>query len=195
MDVGPAGPAREASVSCCSAGIPASARRELLAEAAARAHLAGTLVLAGRAPEETLVPFQPFLEALGQYVNEAPLDELRATARGHGAELLRLVPELRRRLPELPPPEAGSAETERYRLFEAVVGLFGELAAQRPVLIVLDDLQWADRPTLMLLRHLARAPQAEALSILGAYRAERALERGLRRRRWPGCATSAWCRR
>jgi DNA-binding SARP family transcriptional activator/tetratricopeptide (TPR) repeat protein len=146
-------------------------KSRLLAEAAARAHATGYLVLAGRAPEETLVPFQPFLEALGHYVGSAPLDELRTAARGHGAELARLLPELRRRMPELPPTERGESETERYRLFEAVVGLLGELADRRGLLIVIDDLHWSDRPTLMLLRHLARAPRVAGLSMIGAYRA------------------------
>ncbi len=152
-------------------GDPGIGKTRLLAETARRAHDAGTLVLAGRAPEETLVPFQPFLEALGHYVAEAPLEELRATAREHGAELARLLPELRRRVPELPPIDAGESDTERYRLFEAVAGLLGELSAGSPVLVILDDLHWADRPSLLLLRHLSRAAQTAQLSVLGAYRA------------------------
>ena len=153
------------------AGDPGIGKSRLLAETASRAHRAGTLVLAGRAPEETLVPFQPFLEALGHYIATAPLPDLRVHTRVHGTELMRLLPELRRRLPELPPTEVGDSETERYRLFEAVVGLLGDLSASMPVLIVIDDMHWADRPTLMLLRHLARAPGLGRLSIIGAYRA------------------------
>ncbi|MFZ0040075.1 MAG: AAA family ATPase, partial [Solirubrobacteraceae bacterium] len=145
-------------------------KTRLMAEAALRAHAAGAIVLAGRSPEATLVPYQPFLEALGHYVRSAPLDELRALVREHGAELARLIPELRRRLPELPPREPGDPETDRYRLFEAVAGLLGEIAANVPLVLVLDDVQWSDRPTLLLLRHLARAPQASGLSVLGAYR-------------------------
>ena len=121
------------------AGDPGIGKSRLLAETASRAHRAGTLVLAGRAPEETLVPFQPFLEALGHYIATAPLRDLRVHTRVHGAELARLLPELRRRLPELPPTEVGDSETERYRLFEAVVGLMGDLSASMPVLIVIDD--------------------------------------------------------
>jgi DNA-binding SARP family transcriptional activator len=146
-------------------------KTRLLAETAKRAHAAGAIVLAGRAPEATLVPYQPFLEALGHYVRGADADELRSVAWEHGAELARLVPDLRRRLPELPPPEPGDPETDRYRLFEAVAGLLGQLAASVTLLLVFDDLQWADRPTLLLLRHLSRSPQASGLSILGAYRA------------------------
>ncbi|MGI9184091.1 MAG: ATP-binding protein [Solirubrobacteraceae bacterium] len=152
-------------------GDPGVGKTRLLAEVAGRAHAAGALVLAGRATDESLVPFQPFLEALGRYVETVSLAELRVVAHRPGSELSRLLPELRRRLPELPPPEDGDADTERYRLFEAVVDLLRELSASAPVLIVLDDLHWADRPTLTLLRHLARASRTGSVSILGAYRA------------------------
>jgi DNA-binding SARP family transcriptional activator/tetratricopeptide (TPR) repeat protein len=145
-------------------------KTRLLAELARSVHEDGALVLAGRAPEETLVPYQPFLEALRHYVLNAPFRELRSTTREYGSELARLMPELRRRAPDLPPPPDEPA-TERYRLFEAVVGLLAEISEAVPVLIVLEDLHWADRPTLLLLRHLARAPQAARLLILGAYRA------------------------
>ncbi len=152
------------------AGDPGVGKTRLLAETAVRAFASGAIVLAGRSPEETLVPYQPFLEALGHYVFRAPLDELRLVAREYGAELGRLIPELRRRVPELPPPDPGDPETDRYRLFEAVAGLLAEISAAVPVLIVLDDLQWADRPTLLLLRHLARSPHNTRVSIMGAYR-------------------------
>jgi DNA-binding SARP family transcriptional activator/tetratricopeptide (TPR) repeat protein len=145
-------------------------KTRLLAETASQAHAAGATVLAGRAPEQTLVPYQPFLEALGHYAFNAPLEDLRAVTRRSGPELGRLIPEIRRRLPELGPPEPGDPETDRYRLFEAVAALLGEISASGPLLVVLDDLHWSDRPTLLLLRHLARAPQASGLRILGAYR-------------------------
>jgi DNA-binding SARP family transcriptional activator len=146
-------------------------KTRLLAETARRAHEAGAVVLAGRSPQETLVPYQPFLEALGHYAFSASLEDLRAVTRRSGAELGQLIPELRRRLPELGRPEPGDPETDRYRLFEAVAGLLGEISASASLLVVLDDLQWADRPTLLLLRHLARAPQASSLRILAANRA------------------------
>ncbi len=152
------------------AGEPGIGKTRLLAETAVRAFASGAIVLAGRAPEETLVPYQPFLEALGHYVFRAPLEELRVVAREYGAELGRLIPELRRRVPDLPPRDPGDPETDRYRLFEAVAGLLAEISAAVPVLIVLDDLQWADRPTLLLLRHLARSPHNARVSIMGAYR-------------------------
>jgi tetratricopeptide (TPR) repeat protein len=153
------------------AGDAGIGKTSLAAELARRAHVDGGVVLAGRAPEEALVPYQPFLEALRHYFATAEAGALRGAVRDWGPELVRLVPELSRRLPDLPPASA-EPESERYRLFEAVVGLFTAISSNAPVLLVLDDLQWADRPTLLLLRHLARSPEPGHLLILVAYRTE-----------------------
>jgi DNA-binding SARP family transcriptional activator/tetratricopeptide (TPR) repeat protein len=152
------------------AGDAGIGKTTLTADVAARVHAAGAIVLAGRSPRETVVPYQPILEALRHWALNTPANELSITAREYGSELSRLIPELRRRAPDLPPPPADEPETERYRLFEAVVGLLTELSRGAPVLLVLDDLQWADRPTLLLLRHLARATSPARVLILGAYR-------------------------
>ena len=124
------------------------------------------------------MPYQLFVEALRHYLLTAPAGELQQTAREYGSELARLIPELRRRAPDLPPAPAAEPETDRYRMFEAVVGLLSAISARTPVLLVLDDLQWADRPTLLLLRHLARAPDPARLLILGAYRSTEATREG-----------------
>src|ERR1700733_12573114 len=152
------------------AGDAGIGKTTLTADIARRVHEEGAIVLAGRSPRETVVAYQPILEALRHWALNASLSDLRATAREYGSELARLIPELRRRAPDLPPPPADEPETERYRLFEAVVGLLTELSRSAPVLLVLDDLQWADRPTLLLLRHLARATSPARVLILGAYR-------------------------
>jgi DNA-binding SARP family transcriptional activator/tetratricopeptide (TPR) repeat protein len=155
-------------------GEPGIGKTSLAAELASRAHADGGVVLAGRAPEEALVPYQPFIEAVRHYVSNAPRDELRRSVRDWGPELARLVPELGRRLGELPTPVggAGGGDLERYRLFEAVVGLFEEISLRAPILLVLDDLQWADGPTLLLLRHLARSPEPAHLLILVAHQSD-----------------------
>jgi tetratricopeptide (TPR) repeat protein len=152
------------------AGDAGIGKTRLAAELARRAHSERAVVMAGRASEETLAPYQPFLEALRHFFLNAPQRLLRTTSREYGGELARLVPELRRRVPDLPPAIGGEPETERYRLFEAVVGLLSAISENAPILLALDDLQWADRPTLLLLRHLARAPDPERLLILVAYR-------------------------
>jgi tetratricopeptide (TPR) repeat protein len=68
------------------------------------------------------------------------------------------------------PMSAAAAGDAQFRLFEAVARCLRRLAAGRPVLVVLDDLQWADEPSLRLLGFLARALAAEPMALLGAYR-------------------------
>ena len=68
------------------------------------------------------------------------------------------------------PMNAAAADDARFRLFEAVTRCLSGLAADRPVLVVLDDLHWADEPSLRLLGFLARAIAAEPVLLLGAYR-------------------------
>src|SRR5262249_24986646 len=85
---------------------------------AIRVHDDGGTVLYGRCEEELGVPYQPFAEALRPYVAECPLYELTDLAQVHEGELTRLVPELARRLPDVPPPLHAEPEAERYRLFE-----------------------------------------------------------------------------
>src|SRR5205823_14350871 len=89
------------------AGDAGIGKTSLTAQFARRAHEEGGVVLAGRAPEEALVPYQPFIEALRHYFSAAPLEELRVSVREYGPELAQLVPELRRRVPDLPWPIGG----------------------------------------------------------------------------------------
>ena len=154
-------------------GEAGTGKSRLQAELAAEAHGAGAVVLAGRSPEETLAPYQTFLEAIGTWAFQAPLEQLRAVVRRCGdsaADVARLIPEIRRRLAELPAAPPSDPETDRYRMFEGVAVMLGELAASGRLLIVLDDLHWSARPTQLLLRHLLRSPQAARLRLLGASR-------------------------
>ena len=132
----------------------------------------GATVLIGRCDEEALIPYQPFVEALTWYARVCAEPELRGqlAAIGGGAELAPLVPELVRRLPDLPSPPPMSPDAERYRLFEAVATLLAQAAARHPVLLVLDDLHWADKATLLMLRHIVRSSDHAAVCIVGTYR-------------------------
>ena len=80
------------------------------------------------------------------------------------------MPELTERVPDLPAPLQSDPETERYRLFDAVAAWLAAASTEEPVLLVLDDLQWAAKPTLLLLRHVVRAPASGRVLILGTYR-------------------------
>ena len=80
------------------------------------------------------------------------------------------MPEVLDSVVEPPAPLGGDPEGQRYRLFEAVAAFLAGSGRDAPLLLVLEDLQWADKPTLLLLKHLARAREHAGLLILGTYR-------------------------
>ncbi len=125
----------------------------------------GALTLYGRCDAETLVPYQPFVEALRGYLSRAP-DQVAHWSAHHGAELGRVVPEVA----AAGEPAGGPEEEERYRLFDAVSEVLNEIARRQPVVLVLDDLHWADKPTLLMLRQLVRAAGESPLLILATIR-------------------------
>lgn len=145
-------------------------KTRLLAEAARAFHAEGAIVLFGRCEEELGVPYQPFAEALGDYLAACPVAELRTQLGPLGGELTRLAPRVAERVPGLPGPLQAEPETERYRLFEAVQELLTAISEDAPTLLVLDDLHWAPRPTLALLAHVIRRTDAARLFIVGTYR-------------------------
>ena len=152
------------------AGEPGIGKTRLCAEAAAGARERGVAVLYGRCDEGLSLPYQPWAEALRHVIAHVPAYLLRAHVAQHGGELVRLVPELGRRVADLPNPRTSDPETERYLLWGAATGLLAEVAAETPVMVVLDDLQWADLPTLQLLRHLAGLDGPSRLLVIGTYR-------------------------
>ncbi len=151
-------------------GEPGIGKTSLAAETARRVHEQGGAVLYGRCDEEAVVPYQPFVEALRPYVTAASPSSLNEQLRGLGHDLARLFPELDGRFPELAPVVAVDAETERYRLFEAVANLLNGIGRGQPALVVLDDLQWASRATLVLLRHVIRSTPNAAMLFLITFR-------------------------
>ncbi len=115
----------------------------------------GADMLQGRAFETGgRLPYQPLVDALRRRLEQenAPDDLLSDVWL---VELTRLLPELRDRYPDLPLPFSGLGEAEaRTRLFEAIARLFQALAEQAPLVLFLDDLQWADAASLDLLQYV-----------------------------------------
>ena len=151
------------------AGEPGVGKTSLATRLACDAGERGATVLYGRADPEALIPYQPFVEALRHLVLHADLGTLQHTS-ADLVELSRIVPEICRRLPDLPSPVDATGADERYKLFTAAAALLVDAARSAPVLVVLDDLHWADASSLRLLAHLARYSDAAPLLILGTYR-------------------------
>jgi AAA ATPase-like protein len=148
------------------AGEPGIGKTRLAAEVGAAAHAAGAVVLYGRSDEGAGIPYQPFAEALGHYVANAP--ERVALPVAGARELATLVPAL---TPDTLAGEPAPARSgERYVLFAAVAALLTAASAPTPVVLVLDDVHWADEPTVLLLRHLMNAPGSLRLLVLAGYR-------------------------
>lgn len=152
------------------AGEPGVGKTRLAARFGTSAHAHGATVLFGRSDEEALIAYQPLVESLRHYVLTADDQELEARVRDGGAILGRLLPELHRRVPRLADPPGSEPDALRYHLFEAVGSLLESLAHTEPVVLILDDLHWADRPTLSMLRHLVRFSTRAHLLVLAAYR-------------------------
>jgi DNA-binding winged helix-turn-helix (wHTH) protein/tetratricopeptide (TPR) repeat protein len=154
------------------AGEAGIGKTRLAVEFARRRAAEGTVVLFGSSDEESLVPYQPFVESLAWYLRHCPDAELRAHlgAIGGGAELGAVLPELHSRVPDLPPSAAADPEGQRYRLFESVAALFAVAARDCPMLLVIDDLHWADKTTLLMLRHVIRSSRAARFCIVATYR-------------------------
>jgi predicted ATPase/DNA-binding SARP family transcriptional activator len=151
-------------------GEPGIGKTRLAAQFARRAHDDGAIVLHGRCDEEALLAQQPFVEALRHYVCACPPWELADRLQVISGELRRIVPELADRIPDLPEPLAGDPDGARSRLFEAVGSLLCKAAQNTPVVLVLDDLHWADKATLLLLKYVTRYPRQARLMVLGTYR-------------------------
>ena len=152
------------------AGEPGIGKTRAAAEIAREAHSEGAVVLYGRCDEAPIGPYQPFVEALDRLAAEGALD-LRAIGEAHVAELERLLPRLALdRAAFAPADDESDPEQARYRLFEAIRAAVLATMGDSPMLLVLDDLHWADRPTSSLLLHLVRGTSTEPLMLLGTYR-------------------------
>ncbi|WP_280523836.1 BTAD domain-containing putative transcriptional regulator [Mycobacterium paraintracellulare] len=150
------------------AGEPGVGKTRLAGEWSQRAYEMGAVVLYGRCDEDLGAPYQPFAEALRALVPCMGAGRLRGL-RGIEA-LLPLVPGLADAVPDLAPPAHADPDTERYALFDAAVALLEIASASAPVLLILDDLHWAAKPTLLLLRHLLRFGDHARVQIVGTYR-------------------------
>ena len=149
-------------------GEAGAGKSRLAGRFAAEVHEAGAVVLWGRATAEAIVPFEPMVEAIRTALRTVSPEARRRVAadRGHLSVLLpeleQLVPEARGYVPQ--------PAVERYLLFEAVSEVLRTESANFPLLVVLDDLHWADPPSLKLIEHVLRHEHSGRVLVLGAAR-------------------------
>ena len=153
-------------------GEPGIGKTRIADELTTYARLRKAQVLWGRCYEAAgAPPYWPFVQALRGYVREHDPEQLRrelgssrrrdrrdrAGDRGQAAQ---------------PPDAADRREPAqaRFRLFDSVTAFLMTASADQPIVLVLDDLHWADAGTLALLEFLARELEGARLLILGTYR-------------------------
>ncbi len=152
-------------------GEPGIGKTRLADEFAVYARLRGAVVLTGRSFEgESAVPYGPFVEALRPFVVSHPDDELREDLGAGAAEMALLLPELTHRFTDIQPSAPLEGEAERFRLFERVAAFLQSASARAPIVLSLDDLHWADAPSLLLLQYIVRRISAARIFVFGTYR-------------------------
>jgi DNA-binding CsgD family transcriptional regulator len=143
-------------------------KTRLVAELAARATGRGMMVLSGRCAElGDSIPYLPLADALREGTT--------GPGAGHLLDALAARPVLGRLLPDQAtgPGEGGDLTgLAQQQLFGAVLGMLTELAAARPVLLILEDLHWADRSTRDLLTFLSRVLHRERVGVVATYRTD-----------------------
>jgi hypothetical protein len=140
-------------------------------EVARQATERGFAVLWGCCFEGNWQPaYFPWIEAIGEYARNSTPQQLR-NALGTGAPpLVKLIPQLRFALPDTSEAPQLGADEERVRIYDAVIQFLLSVSRETPILIVIDDLQWADRDSLMLLHYLSHFLVRSRIMTIGAYR-------------------------
>jgi DNA-binding CsgD family transcriptional regulator len=153
------------------AGEPGIGKTRLAEELAAAAAARGVVVLWGRCWEGEGAPaFWPWVQVVRAYLHTSDPAVLRQEMGAGAADIAQVVPAVRECLPDLPAPPPLEPDAARFRLFDSLAGFLRAAAARRPLLLVLDDLHWADAPSLALLRFVGRELEDAGLLVLGLYR-------------------------
>ncbi len=152
------------------AGEPGSGKSRLVRELAQEAAADDVLVLYGACDAFVRTPYGPFVTALEHLERVTEPDVLRSDLGPGGGELIRMLPDLPQRVGELPDPVPGDPDSERHRLHIAVSDLLASVARRQPLLLAVEDVHWADGPTLLLLRHLARSAADARMLLLATFR-------------------------
>jgi DNA-binding SARP family transcriptional activator len=150
-------------------GEPGVGKTALAAEFARIAHDDGAIVLYGRCEEELAVPYKPWADALTHLLSHAP-EGLLASIATHARFLVQVAPALADSLGAPTAPTTSDLEGARYLMFDAVAATLRGASGLAPVVVCLDDLQWADAASLQLLRHVVAASEPTRLLVVATFR-------------------------
>ena len=116
-------------------------------------------------------PYWPWVQILRALIATRSPEELREQMGARALDIARVIPSLREKLPELPEPPPVQSDQERFRLFDSITCFLRCVASNSGTqILILDDLQWADAPSLRLIEFLAHELVDAPILVLGAYR-------------------------
>ena len=152
-------------------GEPGVGKTSLVKQLVKDAEQRGAVALFGRCYEsEGTVPYSPFVETTEQALHLIPAEWVREDLGDDAAEVARMVPELRRRFPDIGEPLELPPEQQRRYFFNAISKFLNRAAARAPLVLVADDAHWADEPTLLLIEHVASQLRDLRILAIGTYR-------------------------
>jgi DNA-binding CsgD family transcriptional regulator/tetratricopeptide (TPR) repeat protein len=153
-------------------GEPGIGKTRTSQEFSAIAEQRGAQVFWGRCHEgEGAPPYWPWVQAIRSYVQQSDSDSLADQTGAGAADIAEIVPDIKAKLPKLePPPQLGSPEASRFRLFDSITTFLKNSSHTQPLVLVLEDLHWADASTLLLFEFTAGEIDQARLLILGTFR-------------------------
>lgn len=152
-------------------GEPGVGKTTLVQQLIREAEQRGALAVFGRCYEsEGAVPYSPFVEMLEQALGIMPPELVREDLGDDAPEIARMVPELRRRFPDIGEPLELPPEQQRRYFFNAVGSFVARASMRFPLVLVMDDVHWADEPTLLLIEHIAALMSELRVFGVGTYR-------------------------
>ncbi len=153
-------------------GEPGIGKTRTAQELATYASMRGAQVLWGRSYESGgAPPYWPWVQAIRSHVSSIEPQALRTQLGATAPVIAEVVPDVREKLPDLPAPASiDDPESARFRLFDSIATFLKNTASATPLILMLEDLHWSDKPSLMLLEFVARELANSRIMIVGNYR-------------------------
>jgi predicted ATPase len=153
------------------AGEPGIGKTRTAQELSGYAESAGAQVWWGSCHEQQgAPPYWPWVQPIRSYIQRTGPESLASQMGPGAAGISEIIPLIREKLPDLEPASSLEPEQARFRLFDSISQFLVNAARAQPSLLVLDDLHWADQPSLLLLEFLAGQLPGSNILIVGTYR-------------------------